>query len=335
MTGAGIGPASSAATRTRNRPLAFSGPSGSNRTAAPSFASDAVAASDAVDTASSRPPGSTEAPSAPGSSVAPVMVTAWIGDSRKRSSEGTLMIDDAGPGGAVHAGPRTRTAGTRSAFPMARPEAAAISSAKATMVASSTRPDPSSVPRRSTSAGRPAHPMATLTTPSRHGRPKVSVITTASHTPKASRRVSLNREAVSSGSSGSSVSSPLPTFDASTPALAHTKPWRVSAITRSPRRATTRRVSRSTQASLPSGSSGTTRPSALDTIFWVTTTMSPSSGRMSFDRMASTRRRPRSSPGRTSGIPVMGRIETVIRRGPRGRRPGRCGQAVRWRRRRP
>ena len=52
--------------------------------------------------------------------------------------------------------------------------------------------------------------------------------------------------AVPSGSSGSNARVPASRFDASTPALAQTKPWRVSAITRSPRRATTRTVSAST-----------------------------------------------------------------------------------------
>ena len=78
-----------------------------------------------------------------------------------------------------------------------------------------------------------------------------------------------------SGSSGRSATYPSSTFEASTPAFAHTKPCRVSAIRRSPRRATTRTVSRSTHAALPMPPSDTTRPSAFDTTFCVTATMSP------------------------------------------------------------
>ncbi len=63
------------------------------------------------------------------------------------------------------------------------------------------------------------------------------------------------------------------------PALAHTKPWRVSLMMRSPRRRTMRTDSDSTsarRASRSSGSSGTRRFSAFDTTFWVTTRQSPS-----------------------------------------------------------
>ena len=52
----------------------------------------------------------------------------------------------------------------------------AISSAAATWVTFSARPPRSGVPRRSTSAGMPATPMATPVTPLRHARPKLSLI---------------------------------------------------------------------------------------------------------------------------------------------------------------
>ncbi len=63
------------------------------------------------------------------------------------------------------------------------------------------------------------------------------------------------------------------------PAFAQTKPWLVSLMMRSPRRRRMRTDSRSTSGLWLSGSSGsiaTSRSSALDTIFWVTTTTSPS-----------------------------------------------------------
>ena len=116
------------------------------------------------------------------------------------------------------------------------------------------------VPRRSTQAGSPAQPIATFTSPSRHGRPNVSVTTTPRSAPEALARAPPGVvSAEPSGSSGSSVSKPSATFEASTPAFAQTNPWRVSAITRSPRRATTRRVSRSTQAARPPSASGARR----------------------------------------------------------------------------
>ncbi len=69
-------------------------------------------------------------------------------------------------------------------WPSPSPEAAAISSASATIVASSGRPWWSVRPRRSTAAGRPAHPIATFTTPCRQGRPNVSVMMTPSAMPR-------------------------------------------------------------------------------------------------------------------------------------------------------
>ena len=96
------------------------------------------------------------------------------------------------------------------------------------------------------------------------------------------------------------------TFEASTPAFAHTNPCAVSAITTSSRLATIRRASRAIHASRPP-SSGTSRPSAFDTIFWVTARTSPArrSG------VASESIAARSSPARISGSPSTGRTSTL------------------------
>ena len=68
------------------------------------------------------------------------------------------------------------------------------------------------------------------------------------------------------------------------PALAHTKPCLVSLMMRSPRRRRMRTDSASTSGLWLSGSSGsmaTSWSSAFDTIFWVTTTTSPSASAVS------------------------------------------------------
>ena len=208
---------------------------------------------------------------------------------------------------------------------MTRPLAAAISSARATTVVSRTRPVASFVPRRSTRAGNPAHPMATLSTPARHGRPNVSVITTPTSMPAGVDTAARIRPAVPSGSSGRRERNPSSTLEASTPALAQTSPCRVSAMTMSQRRATTRRVSRSTHAALPSGCSGTTRPSAFETTFWVTTRMSLRSSLRPSRARAWRMREARSSPARTSGMVRTGMISslTILPRRPRRARRGR------------
>ena len=54
----------------------------------------------------------------------------------------------------------------------------------------------------------------------------------------------------------------------------------------------------------------TSLPSALETIFWVTTTMSPDSRVVPWAVDASTIRSPRESPGWTSGMPVTPMIWT-------------------------
>ena len=108
------------------------------------------------------------------------------------------------------------------------------------------------------------------------------------------------RSAVASGSSGSSASVPSSRLEASTPAFAQTNPCRVSAMTRSPRRATTRAVSARPRPP-PRRPPGTNRPSAFDTIFCVIATTSPS--RAPAARSIGVTMAARSSPGTTSGMP--------------------------------
>ena len=87
------------------------------------------------------------------------------------------------------------------------------------------------------------------------------------------------RRAERSASTGNRAAVPSATLERSTPALAQTKPWAVSVMSSSPRRRRTRTASDSTRRTLAVGSAvsmGTRRPSALETIFWVTTTTSPS-----------------------------------------------------------
>jgi len=113
----------------------------------------------------------------------------------------------------------------------------------------------------------------------------------------------------------------------STPALAQTKPCRVFAII-TPRSIRTMPLDslRTTSISLGSlwysaahrsarsegliESRRTVLPSALDTIFWATTTTSPLVGTSRWRWAASTSSCDRSSPTRTSGSPVNGIICT-------------------------
>ena len=90
----------------------------------------------------------------------------------------------------------------------------------------------------------PATPMATSVMPWRQARPNESEITTATSTPGSSASASRSLAAEASGSTGSrqTVSSPG-TFEASTPALAQTKPWWVSEITMPRSMRTMRRLS--------------------------------------------------------------------------------------------
>ena len=74
-------------------------------------------------------------------------------------------------------------------------------------------------------AGRPAHPIATFTSPLRQGRPNVSVMTTPRRErPRRCASDALRASADASGSTGSSETNPSSTLDASTPAFAQTNP---------------------------------------------------------------------------------------------------------------
>src|SRR5579864_2221426 len=106
--------------------------------------------------------------------------------------------------------PRTITAGVRSVLPITTPAAEARSSEMASTVACSGRPASSRLPRRSIAAGRPATPSATLTMPTRQGRPKVSDTITPTSTPTRSRILKRRRTALASGSTGSRLSMSVP-----------------------------------------------------------------------------------------------------------------------------
>ena len=189
------------------------------------------------------------------------------------------------------------------------------------METSRIRPNKSGRPRRSTSPGSPAAPMAIPAVPRRHARPKLSLITTPSFTPNRAESAARNRSAEASGSSGNSNSRPPPswfTLDWSIPALAITQPRLCSTMMRFGRARTTRaawlRITSTTRGSLPTSAANasargeavtdaisTMRPSALLTIFCATTRTSPSSGGAS--AMASPRIPARSSPGANIGSP--------------------------------
>ena len=162
----------------------------------------------------------------------------------------------------------------------------------------------------------PAMPMAMSVWPSRHGRPNVSLTMTATSAPRAAKPARMRR-AEASESSGSSTTRPWAPLELwSMPLLAHTKPWWVSVMSTGPTMRTMRRDSRSTSSTTrgslshfaahsvanPDGvtsSSSTVRPSALDTIFDVTTSTSPSTTSVAAAISAA-----RSSPGRISGNPT-------------------------------
>src|SRR5580658_1054478 len=100
-------------------------------------------------------------------------------DHRNRSSSGGRTSSAMEASGAVQLKPRTMTTGWPSAaWPCNKDAAAAISSAKPMMLTSRMRPNRSGWPRRSITDGMPADPIATPAVPRRHGRPKLSLITT-------------------------------------------------------------------------------------------------------------------------------------------------------------
>src|ERR1700736_6766952 len=123
---------------------------------------------------------------------------------RNRSSSGGRTSECPALAGAVQARPRTSTTGTPSAaWPMTSDAAAAISSAKPTMVVCKVWPNRSGFPRRSTAAGRPAAPSAPPTVPRRHARPKLSLMITASAQPNRADNLARRVSADASGSRGS------------------------------------------------------------------------------------------------------------------------------------
>ncbi len=141
--------------------------------------------------------------------------------------------------------------------------------------------------------------MALSVCPARHGLPIVSVTITPMLRPVRGCSALRSRRADSSGSSGSSTTVPGAVLDSSTPAAARTRPCRVCAIVVAPRLATTRTVSASMACSREAA---ITRPSALLTIFDVTTRMSPSRRSGAASAMSAAR----SVPAVTSGSPGTG-----------------------------
>src|SRR6185437_11081612 len=114
-------------------------------------------------------------------------------------------------GDASQSSPRMCTSGKRSLdWPISIDAAAAISSANAISVTRIALPNRSGAPIRLSSEGRPAAPSATPTTPLRHGRPKLSLITMPRSAEKAwsIRAFSIAHEA--SGSTGRSRTRSFP-----------------------------------------------------------------------------------------------------------------------------
>ena len=127
---------------------------------------------------------------------------------------------------------RTSTAGRRSPWRGPGRRRRPPRSATAIQVARSSRPRASARPRQSSSGASPAQPIATSDWPWRQARPKESVITTAGSAPASSRRRARSARAERVGVVGQEherVPSPG-ALEASTPAFAHTKPWRVRQI---------------------------------------------------------------------------------------------------------
>ena len=159
-----------------------------------------------------------------------------------------------------------------------------------------------------------------MVSPFRHGRPNVSeMITGTSVCPRSTspRRIAA---ADADESIGSRQTAPSLTFDWSIPAFAQTQPCFVSdrispfvirtirfdsRSTSSTARASRSQASAHSLAKSPAVtvSSCTTRPSALDTIFCVTTSTSPASSGVSCASSAPAISPAKSSPSRTSGMP--------------------------------
>src|SRR6266700_3003030 len=255
---------------------------------------------------------------------------------RNMSSAAGRTSSDAPLSGPRHVRPRTTTTGWPSApCPITSEAAAAISSACPVMLTWSSRPNRSGEPRRSISDGRPAAPIATPQVPRRQARPKLSLMITATGTSNLSDRRLLNIAALPSGSAGSSSarweSSGEARLDWSMPALAITRPSRCSTIRTPGLVRTTRtdsdRISSTKRGSfwtLPASSiasvegstvaRSTMRPSALDTIFCVSTKTSPPRGTMPPRATPSPIKATKSSSLRTSGMPGTANISTMLLR---------------------
>ena len=253
------------------------------------------------------------------------------------------------PSPRVGLAPRTMAAGRRAVLPKASSAAVAISSAVARIVLRMILPSASGVPRMSSIGLMPLTPMATSMMPQRHGRPKLSDTMTGTSTPKAARTADRMRSADASGSTGSSVTiaaalrahvrgvdaavgadetvrrlrdqdAVLPADDPASLAQHDLELARVAvpACREFDRlRAAARSVVRSTIA-----------PSALETIFWVTTRTSSSRERQRLGGAAderATSRAGRSSPGPNLRDAVQGEDlddwPAASSSRPRGRRP--------------
>ena len=184
----------------------------------------------------------------------------------------------------------------------------------------------SAPPRRSSSTSKPAAPMAMPTVPRRQGRFALSTIKTPTDIPVAASNAWRMREALASGSFGSSsasASSPWSMLDWSTPAWAPTSPslcrtistpgfMRTTALDSSRINCTRRGSFSVCAASSRASAEGTTpanatcRPSALETIFCATVRMSPSCKARPLAASASHRMAGRSSPASTSLMPDSG-----------------------------
>ena len=180
-------------------------------------------------------------------------------------------------------------------------------------------------PRQSSSGARPARPIATSSWPWRQARPKLSVMSTARLAPVSSRRRARSARAEASGSRGSTTTvSWSGALEVSTPALAHTKPWRVRQIS-------TPRSARSTSAGLVEDHLHHAR---------VLVALRRRARRRA---RAETRRRARPARPRPSRrpcgrsrehVPVARRVPSARappRSAPRGRRPGRTSGMLRQR----
>ena len=239
----------------------------------------------------------------PRSRTAPAQVTALVpgrptaqrsGRRRRRRTTVRTSAEEVLAGGADDLGPHRRLPEPGSGR---RPARSAAGDAARPCPSPARRPRParrpppprwhlqlpaeaSAVPRRSTTAAMPAHADGDVG----EAPPPRAARTCRTRSPPPRRRRGPAGRRGCGGPSGRSrrgAASPGPgrRWTASTPALAHTKPCGRLADDSSPRRRSTRTDSCSTRACQAGGSSASTatsRPSALDTTFWVTTTTSRS-----------------------------------------------------------